>query len=143
MSPNEMKALIRRELEETWEAGKTHVIHETSHAHRVRHLPGDEHNRGTDSIKARRDAVRGAFSDMHVTIDHLIVEGDMAAARLHLSGKHTGEFMGIPPTGKHVTLTMHDLFRFEGDKIAEMWVELDRLAFFEQLGVMPPMRARE
>ncbi len=141
MSPNEMKAVIRRELEETWGAGNTHVINETSHAHRVSHMPADEHHRGTDRMKASRDAVRGAFSDLHITIDHLIVEGDMAAARVHLSGKQTGEFMGIQPTGRPVKLTMHDIFRFEGDKIAEMWVELDRLAFYEQLGVTPPMRS--
>ena len=140
MSPDEMKALIRHEMEETW-AGNTHVVHKTSHAHRVHHLPGGEPERGTDVIKAGRDAVHAGFSDMKITIDQLIVEGDMAAARLHLSGKHTGEFLGIAPTGKQVTLTMHDFFRFEGDKIAELWVSLDRLSFFEQLGVPPPSKA--
>ena len=139
MSPDEMKALIRREMEETW-AGNTHVVHKTSHTHRKHHMPAGEQQHGTDSIKASHDAVHAAFSDLQVKIDHLIVEGDMAATQLHLSGKQTGEFLGIAPTDKPVTLTMHDIFRFEGDKIAEVWVSLDRLSFYEQLGVMPPLR---
>src|SRR5438105_6835581 len=130
MSPNEMKALIRREMEETW-AGKTHVVHETSHAHRVHHLPTGERDQGTHSIKTGRDAVHAAFSDLHFTIDQLIVEGDLAAVRLHLSGKHTGEFYGVAPTGKHVTLPMQYIYRFEGDKIAETWLSLDRMGLFE------------
>ena len=137
MTPEEVKKLIRREAEETWESGKTHVIHETSHAHRVHHLPGGEKAHGTASIKETRDAVRAAFSDHRIRIEHLIVEGDMAAARLILTGKHTGEIMGVPPTGKEIHLIANNIYRIEDGKIAELWTEWDRLALLEQLGLAP------
>jgi predicted ester cyclase len=45
--------------------------------------------------------------------------------------------MGIPPTGKHLTVTATEIFRLVDDKIAEQWVEADYLGLMQQLGVIP------
>jgi predicted ester cyclase len=67
-----------------------------------------------------------------------VVEGDKVLVRWRSTGTHEGELMGIPPTGRRVTMTGFDLFRIEGGKIAEMWQEADRLGLLQQLGVILP-----
>ncbi|HLZ57724.1 MAG TPA: ester cyclase [Ktedonosporobacter sp.] len=74
---------------------------------------------------------RSAFPDLHVTITQLLGEGDLVAAQWTASGTHqqpmthlTVEF-ARPATGKSATVTGISLFRFEGDKIAEMWNHWD------------------
>jgi predicted ester cyclase len=54
-------------------------------------------------------------------------------------GTHRGEFMGIAPTGKHVTVTAITIFRVEEGKIAELWNNVDALGLLQQLGAIPQM----
>lgn len=60
-------------------------------------------------------------------------------ARLTQSGTHLGIFLGIPPTGKRVTVTGIEIFRLAGGKIVEHWNNYDDLGLFQQLGVLPPI----
>ena len=74
----------------------------------------------------------------------LAVAGIMAAVctvvvRWTARATNTKEFMGTPPTGKQVSVTGTDLYRFEGDKIAETWIHWDTLRMLQQLGLAPPM----
>src|SRR5207248_5341565 len=78
-----------------------------------------------------------AFSDFQHTIEDQITEGDKVVTRVTASGVHTGDFLGIPPTGKRVTMTGIDLYRIAGGKIAEEWAEPDVLGPLQQLGVIP------
>ena len=80
-----------------------------------------------------------AFPDAQFTIEDLIAEGDKVAARATLRGTHRGEFMGIAPTGKHVTLTSISINRIEEGKMAEMWDNSDVLGLLQQLGAVPQM----
>jgi predicted ester cyclase len=50
---------------------------------------------------------------------------------------HEGEFNGIPPTGKRVTLPGIRIMRFAGDKVIECWSESDLMGLMQQLGVIP------
>ena len=65
------------------------------------------------------------------------LEGDTAAARFTITGTDTGGFMGMPPTGKSVTVTGMDFMRFRDGKIVEHWGEMDMLGLLQQLGVIP------
>jgi len=78
-----------------------------------------------------------AFPDLYFTVEDLIAEGDEVVARVTMSGTQHGAFMGIPPTGKHVTITGIDINRFVGGKSVEHWVEMDTLGMMQQLGVIP------
>ena len=80
-----------------------------------------------------------AFPDAQATIEDLIAEGDKVVTRSTLRGTHRGEFMGIAPTGKHVTFTGIAIFRIEEGKIAEGWNNFDVLGLMQQLGVIPQM----
>jgi predicted ester cyclase len=53
------------------------------------------------------------------------------------TGTHKGEWMGIPATGRSVSVTIFDMFRVSGGKIVEHWGLLDSGAMMEQLGVAP------
>jgi predicted ester cyclase len=78
-----------------------------------------------------------AFPDLHFTVEDMIAEGDKLVARLTCRGTQQGAFMGIPPTGKHVTVTAIDISRFAGGKSVEHWLEMDTLGMMQQLGVIP------
>jgi steroid delta-isomerase-like uncharacterized protein len=79
-----------------------------------------------------------AFPDMRMDVQDVIASGDKAVARVRVSGTHQGEFMGIPATGKPVSLNIIDITRFGDDGLArEHWGVTDQLAMMQQLGVIP------
>jgi steroid delta-isomerase-like uncharacterized protein len=78
-----------------------------------------------------------AFPDSRVTIDDMIAEGDQVVTKKTFTGTHTGEFAGIPATGKPVTLQFVDIMRLRDGKIVEHWNCIDQLSFMQQLGVIP------
>jgi predicted ester cyclase len=63
--------------------------------------------------------------------------GDRVASRGSFSGTHTGDLMGIPPTGKKVTITFMNIDRFADGKLAEHRSEADMLGLMQQLGAIP------
>ena len=80
---------------------------------------------------------RTAFPDLHFTVEDQIAEGDMVANRVTARGTHQGEFMGIAPTGKQVTVTGITIDRIAGDKLEESWASWDFLGLMQQLGAIP------
>ena len=79
-----------------------------------------------------------AFPDMRMYVQDSFASGDKAVARLRISGTHQGEFMGIPATGKPVSVNLIDITRFGDDGLArEHWGVADQLALMQQLGVIP------
>jgi steroid delta-isomerase-like uncharacterized protein len=77
-----------------------------------------------------------AFPDGKHTIDDMIVEGDKVVTRITYRGAHTGDLMGIPPTGKHVTTSAMTIDQIAGGKIVETWRLFDQMGMMQQLGVM-------
>jgi len=78
-----------------------------------------------------------AFPDSRVVIDDMIAEGDQVVTKKTFTGTHTGDFAGIPATGKKVTLQFVDIMRVRDGKIVEHWNCIDQLSFMQQLGVIP------
>lgn len=73
----------------------------------------------------------------HFTIEDVIVEGDRIVVRWTNSGTHVGEFAGIGATGRSFTIAGIDIYRAEGDLLAEHWHVIDQLAMLGQLGLLP------
>lgn len=82
-------------------------------------------------------ACRAAFENLNVTVEEMVAEGDLVAARFTARGMHKGAFMGLPPTGKSITMTGIEIFRIENGKIAELWGEANLLGLMQQLGIFP------
>lgn len=80
-------------------------------------------------------AFRTAFPDLQLTIADEIAAGDKVVQRLTATGTHRGPFMGIPPTGKRVTMSSIEIMRVAGGRIAEHWDEFDVAGVLQQLGV--------
>jgi steroid delta-isomerase-like uncharacterized protein len=80
-----------------------------------------------------------SFPDARVTIEEMVGEGDLVAKRWTYRGTHTGEFMGIPATGKEIAMTAITIYRISGGKVAECWWNYDSLGVMQQLGVIPPL----
>ena len=74
--------------------------------------------------------------DWHTEINELIAEGDKVVARINMTGTHTGDFWGIPATGKRVEFTGIYIVRIAEGKIVEHWGEEDGVSLLQQLGVL-------
>ena len=79
---------------------------------------------------------RAAFSDSQFEIEAQFAEGDYVVTRWTATGTQDGELMGMPATGKHVTLTGITIDRFEDGKIAEGWTNWDTFGMMQQLGAV-------
>jgi len=94
---------------------------------------------GIQGINDVISACRAAFEGLNVTIEDIVAEGDKVAARFTARGIHKGVFMGLPPTGKPITMTGIEIFRIENDMIAELWGEANLIGLMQQLGILPPL----
>jgi predicted ester cyclase len=74
-----------------------------------------------------------AFSQIEVTIQDLITEGDTAAARILMQATHTGVFHGISPTGRRIEMRYTEFLRVREGKILEEWAEFDLGSMIAQL----------
>jgi predicted ester cyclase len=77
-----------------------------------------------------------AFPDEHTAFDDQIAEGDRVVSRMTSSATHTGEFQGILPTGKRITVTGIWIDRVADGKIVERWGVIDTLGVMQQLGAI-------
>ena len=82
-------------------------------------------------------AFLAAFPDLHVHIKDTLAEGDKLVMRWSAHGTHTGELMGIPPTGKQVSVGGTAIDRFENGQSVEHWEIFDQVGLMQQLGVIP------
>jgi steroid delta-isomerase-like uncharacterized protein len=78
-----------------------------------------------------------AFPDWHGTVDDIVVEGDKVVNRWTGHGTHLADLMGLPATGKSVTLEGITVFRIAAGKVVEEWTQADQLSLMRQLGVLP------
>ena len=103
----------------------------------VRHDPGlDFEVRGPAGIRKLAEVLHGGLSDIEMPVDEVIAEGDRVLARLRFQGRHTGEFQGIPATGKAVDIVVMDYFRVADDRLAEHWALMDNLTMLKQIGAV-------
>ncbi len=82
-------------------------------------------------------SIANGFPDVHLQIEQLVVQDGLVAARLTARGTHQGAFMGIPPTGREVTIEVMDIYRLAGDKIAEEWAVMNTMGLLQQIGAIP------
>ena len=92
--------------------------------------------RGLESVKEYEAMIYKGFPDLHDTIEDIIAEGDKVWVRVKVTGTHTGEFRGLAPTGKKITVTYVGIHRIADGKVVERWSVYDMLDFYKQLGVV-------
>ncbi len=137
MSVEKNKEIFRRYVEEVWKDEKLDIADEVFAEKYLSHQSdGTVLERGPDDVKKFVMKYRSAFSEIENSVDDMIGEGDRVVNRWTLRVTHTGEFRGIPATGKRITITGIGIFRFSDDgEVVESWDSLDQLGMLRQLGV--------
>ena len=136
MSVEENKAIMRR-IYEIVKTGNVDQADEVIAVDMIEHSPIPGVGQGLAGFKETVRLLHGAFPEMQVSIDVLIGEGDLVAARFTMRGVHRAELMGIPPTGKEVTVSGMDIMRFKDGKGVEHWANQDDLGMMHQFGMLP------
>lgn len=74
-----------------------------------------------------------AFSHIKAIVEDQIAEGDKVASRITMHCIHTGDYQGIRPSGKRITITYIDITKIKAGKIIEEWVEFDLMSILKQI----------
>jgi steroid delta-isomerase-like uncharacterized protein len=130
--------VIRRYFLELFNQGRLELLPELLHEKYVNHSPGSpDLPTGREGVGLVVQALRRAFPDLNYHIDELVEGSDSVAARTTLTGTHQGDFFGIAPTGKRVTVKQMTFERFLEGRIVAHHRLTDDLALLRQLGVLP------
>ncbi len=139
VAPAEAPAtLIRRIIDEAFNAGQLDVIDHGLAADYLDHQAGPDAPRGPEGFKGFVRRFRATFPDVYVTVEDLIAEGDKVALRVTWRGTQLGPLGGVPATGLSVEFPGFHVYRFEKGKVAEHWGLQDDLGLLLQLGVVAP-----
>jgi len=101
----------------------------------VAHIPTGPANR--EGFVKHNQVFNDAFSDKQIIVEDLVADNDRVVARIIWRGTQTGEFMGLPPTGKTVDIQAVITERIKDGKLVEHWSLFDRLGMMQQLGLVP------
>ena len=131
-------ATFRRFPLEIFNEGKVELVDELCLPDMVEHAapPGMPPTR--EALRALVPALRAAFPDFHYEVLQQYQDGDVGIGYIRASGTMTGDFMGMPASGKSASWDEIHIGRFTDGKLAEHWAVIDRLGMLEQLGFVPP-----
>jgi steroid delta-isomerase-like uncharacterized protein len=133
---DENKAVVRRFIDEIFLEGDFGAVDELLTDDFTAHTWGPMPP-GRDGLKAAIQRVSAGISDAQMTIEDVIAEGDRVAVRLTSSAVQSGEFMGMPASGKRYEIGEIHIFRLRDGRVAEHWHQADFLGMMRQLGAMP------
>ena len=136
MLPEENKSFVRR-IYETFSSGDLNTLDQFISTDVVDHNPNPSQAPGLQGVQDYFREIRGAFTNFRITVEDQVAEGDRVVSRIVFSGKHTGTFFGIAPTGKEITITGMDMAHIENGKLTERWGNEDDLKLMQELGVIP------
>jgi len=135
VSVEENKALIRRFYEEVWGRGNTDFAFEVFADDYVRHdFRQSDPPPGPSGQKKIADDFRAAFPDLEVSVDLIVGEQDLVVGRWTATGTHLGKWGELEPTGRRITFSAANIFRFENGQVTEIWNHRDDLGLQEQVG---------
>ncbi len=135
--PSGPEAVVRRLIDEGFTQGRLEVADELVADEIVEHQDfGPGHAPGPEGVRAVIASLRRAFSDFRLTIEDLVVAGDVVWIRNLATGTNDGSFMGYAPTGRPMRVTVFDVLRVADGRIVEHWGVPDRLGALLQIGAV-------
>jgi len=139
VSIEENKTIARRVYEEVLNQGNLAAVDELFAPNTVDHNPLPGQLPGFEGAKQGFVVLRTGFPDIHFTIEDQVAEDDKVVTRWTMRGTHNGVFMGVPPTGRKVTIMGIATFRVVDGRIVDRWRAADDLGRMQQIGAVPTM----
>lgn len=137
MSAETNRDVVRRLVTEFWNNDREEHL-ETSYApDYVNHDPAPGKPPDREGLFSTLKLFKSAFTNTTIRIEEIVEEGDTLAWRWRYRADHTGDFMGVPATGKQVAMSGISIFRFRDGKIVEGWNNMDMIGLMTQLGAVP------
>ena len=136
--PVNPKDIVVRLHTDVLDTGDLAPIDELIHPDYVNHEAAPGTPGGRAGFRHTVTFLRSGFSDLRFAIDDMVAEADRVVLRCRFEGTHDGAFLGIPPTGRRVSIPHMHMYRVEDEMVAEHWACRDDVAGFRQLGATPP-----
>ena len=133
MSIETNKAVVQRFIREFQNEKKQETAVELLADNFIDRSPIGEFSPDKEGVIQMHAMLHSAFSDLKAEIHDQIGEDGRVATRKTFRGVHTGNFMGIPATGRPVEIGVIDILRIENGKIAEHWCQVDFAGLMGQL----------
>jgi predicted ester cyclase len=92
---------------------------------------------GKDEVRGFYEQMFAAFGPPKLEFHEVLWSGDAATIRFTMSGRHVGEYMGVPARGREIAVDGITILRFTGDRVTERWSSADMLGLLIQIGAMP------
>jgi steroid delta-isomerase-like uncharacterized protein len=144
MSEEANCALVRRFIDEVFNAGNFDAVEEILAPDYVHHDPTtQEFGSGMEGFKRLISYYRDAFPDLEITFDEQFAAGDRVVDRWTGRGTHEGELMGVPATGRAVTSSGISIHRIADGRLAETWNIYDAVGTLRQLGAISGMKSED
>ena len=141
MSLESNKEIVRRVLEEFWHQGNEQVLDELFAKDYVNHELSNPEVSGLENYKQWARGVRSTWGsgmpDWRVEIEDLVAEGNKVAKRWVFRGTHTGEMLGLTPTGRRVEMRAMTLYHIVDGKVREIHWNFDLYGLLQQVGAIP------
>jgi len=138
--PIDAKAIVRRLYEEVWNKRKVELVSDLispSHALHDNNFSGS--SVGPEAYRSQIAIFLAAFPDLRFTVEDTIAEKDKVAASWTISGTHKGEFWGVRPTQKKMSMDGVTIHHIANGKIIDSYISSDALGLMRQLGIVPPL----
>ena len=138
MSTDQNKTIARRIVEEGWTKHNPVILDQLFSNDALLHDPQNPTvAKGPQGAKSTLATYLRAFPDMKISIEREIADGDYVVQHLLATGTNTGEFNGVPATGKKINVTGVVTSKIKDGKVIEAWSLFDSLGLLQQLGVVP------
>lgn len=133
-SETKMKAMIEQSFK-IWNQGELALVDKLYAPEFVRyHIDISDKIVGLNALKEHVISLRGAYPDLTVKIDELLIQDDMSVTRWTFTGTNEGAIGEMPPTGKRVRVSGVTIGRFFSGKITKEWAYWNNAAVLDQLG---------
>ncbi len=138
--PTDNRTIIRRLYEDVWNKRKIEQVSDLispSHALHDNNAAGS--SVGPEAYRAQMAIFLAAFPDLRFTVEDMVAEKDKVVASWTISGTHKGEFWGVRPTNKKMSMDGMTIHHIANGKIIDSYISSDALGLMRQMGVVPAL----
>src|SRR5260370_42628655 len=134
------RAVVRRVYEEVWSRRRVEGVNEIiSPSHGLHETNVSGSAIGPDAYKRVVTRWITAFPDLRFTIEDTVCEKDKLVVSWNISGTHKGEYLGIAPTNRKISVDGITISHIAGGKIMDSYASCDALGMMQQLGAIPAL----